>query len=242
MSTLNFDSPSKQPGKKKLGYTLIASACLAGVIAIGSTFTSNIALNGGGEVEFGQGKIATTTCDPDGILVSPDSSFYNKEGPSSFTFNSIQVENVSANCAGKDLIIRVHNRDGEVINITTDGITSYNEARVFFQPFSSQPGALLISDDYDLPNIVSPSGYWKDQFLLVGSSPIVVGTLSNLFQIDSEADVTLGSNAFTFFEVDQDENSFQITFDPTGELASGFADSKNVYYISIQSVDHQATS
>jgi hypothetical protein len=240
MSTLNFDSPSKQPGKKKLGYTLIASACLAGVIAIGSTFTSNIALNGGGEVEFGQGKITTTTCDPDGILVTPITSFYNKEGPSSFTFNAIQVENVSANCAGKDLIIRVHNSNGQVIDITTDGTTSYNEARVFFQPFSD---GLVISDNDELPNIVSLSGYWEDQFSLVNNSaPIVIGTLSNLFQLDSEAEVTTGSNASDFFEVDQDENSFQITFDPTGELAAGFADSKNVYFISIQSVDHQGNS
>jgi|LauGreDrversion4_2_1035121.scaffolds.fasta_scaffold218609_2 hypothetical protein len=241
MSPLNLDSPPKQPGKKKIGYALIASACLAGVIVFGSTFAGNISLNGGGDVEFGQGYLTTTTCDPDGILVTPITSFFNKEGPSSFTFNAIQVENVSANCAGKDLIIRVHNSDGQVINITTDGTTSYNEARVFFQPFSTQPGAILISDDFELPNIVSPSGYWEDQFSLVNNSaPIVIGTLSNLFQLDSEAEVTAGSDAFSFFEVDQDENSFQVTFDPTGEFASGFADSKNVYYISIQSVDHQS--
>jgi hypothetical protein len=238
MSPLNLDLPSKQPGKKKLGYTLVASACLAGVIVFGSTFAGNISLNGGGEVEFGQGYLTTTTCDPDGILVTPITSFYNKEGPSSFTFNAIQVEDVSANCAGKDLIIRVHNRDGQVIDITTDGTTSYNEARVFFQPFSNE---LVISDDFELPNIVSLSGYWEDQFSLVNdSAPIVIGTLSNLFQLDSEAEVTTGSYAYGFFEVDQDENSFQVTFDPTGELASGFADSKNVYYISIQSVDHQS--
>lgn len=236
MSIINFDSPSKQPRKKKLGYALIASGCIAGVIALGSAFAGNISLNGGGEVEFGQGYLTTTTCDSDGIRVTPINSFYNKEGPSSFTFNAIQVEDVSANCAGKDLIIQVHNRDGEVINITTDGSTSYNEVRVFFQPFSNE---LVISDDYEQENIVSLSGYWEDQFSLVNSSPIVIGTLSNLFQIDSEAEVTTGSYAYQFFRVDQDENSFQITFDPTGELASGFADSKNVYYISIQSVDHQ---
>ena len=237
MSIINFGSPSKQPRKKKLGYALIASGCIAGVIALGSAFAGNIALNGGGEVEFGQGYLTTTTCDSDGIRVTPINSFYNKEGPSSFTFNAIQVEDVSANCAGKDLIIRVHNSNGEVINITTDGTTSYNEARVFFQPFSNN---LVISDDYEQENIVSLSGYWEDQFSLVNSSPIVIGTLSNLFQIDSEAEVTTGSYAYQFFVVDQDENSFQITFDPTGELASGFADSKNVYYISIQSVDHQS--
>lgn len=237
MSIINFDSPSKQPRKKKLGYALVASGCVAGLIAFGSAFAGNISLNGGGEVEFGQGYLTTTTCDSDGIRVTPINSFFNKEGPSSFTFNAIQVEDVSANCAGKDLIIRVHNRDGQVIDITTDGSTSYNEVRVFFQPFSNE---LVISDDYEQENIVSLSGYWEDQFSLVNSSPIVIGTLSNLFQMESEAEVTTGSYAYEFFEVDQDENSFQITFDPTGELASGFADSKNVYYISIQSVEHQS--
>ena len=237
MSIINFDSPSKQPRKKKLGYALIASGCIAGLIAFGSAFAGNISLNGGGEVEFGQGYLTTTTCDSDGIRVTPINSFFNKEGPSSFTFNAIQVEDVSANCAGKDLIIRVHDSNGDVINITTDGTTSYNEVRVFFQPFSN---VLVISDDYEQENIVSLSGYWEDQFSLVNSSPIVIGTLSNLFQMDSEAEVTTGSYAYEFFEVDQDENSFQITFDPTGELASGFADSKNVYYISIQSVEHQS--
>jgi hypothetical protein len=237
MSIINFDSPSKQPRKKKLGYALVASGCIAGLIAFGSAFAGNISLNGGGEVEFGQGYLTTTTCDSDGIRVTPINSFFNKEGPSSFTFNAIQVEDVSANCAGKDLIIRVHNRDGQVIDITTDGTTSYNEVRVFFQPFSNE---LVISDDDEQENIVSLSGYWEDQFSLVNSSPIVIGTLSNLFQMDSEAEVTTGSYAYEFFEVDQDENSFQITFDPTGELASGFADSKNVYYISIQSVEHQS--
>lgn len=237
MSIINFDSPSKQPRKKKLGYALVASGCIAGLIAFGSAFAGNISLNGGGEVEFGQGYLTTTTCDSDGIRVTPINSFFNKEGPSSFTFNAIQVEDVSANCAGKDLIIRVHDSNGDVINITTDGTTSYNEVRVFFQLFSN---VLVISDDYEQENIVSLSGYWEDQFSLVNSSPIVIGTLSNLFQMDSEAEVTTGSYAYEFFEVDQDENSFQITFDPTGELASGFADSKNVYYISIQSVEHQS--
>lgn len=237
MSIINLDSPSKQPRKKKFGYALIASGCVAGAIVLGSTFAGNISLNGGGEVEFGQGYLTTTTCDSDGIRVTPINSFFNRQGPASFTFNAIQVEDVSANCAGKDLIIRVHNRDGEVIDITTDGSTSYNEVRVFFQPFSNE---LVISDDDEQENIVSLSGYWEDQFSLVNSSPIAIGTLSNLFQMDSEAEVTTGSYAYEFFEIDQDENSFQITFDPTGELASGFADSKNVYYISIQSVEHQS--
>ena len=53
-----------------------------------------------------------------------------------------------------------------------------------------------------------------------------------------EEQMTPESVAQDFFELDLQENAFQITFDPSGELAAGFADSKNVYYISIESVNH----
>ena len=72
----------------------------------------------------------------------------------------------------------------------------------------------------------------------MGPAPISVGTLNNLIQIDPAVEVTAGSAAADFFELDLEESAFQITFDPSGELAAGFADSKNVYYISIESVNH----
>jgi hypothetical protein len=236
MSILHFEDDAPKPRRQNKRKILFAATAISGVIALGSALAAGISLNGGGEVEFGQGYIATTTCDSNGIRVTPINSFYNKVGPASFTFNAIQIEDVSENCAGYDLIIKVYNNDGQALEITTDGDVSYSEARVYVQPFSP---SILISEDYTEPNTVSLSGYWADQFKLVGTSPIVVGTLSNMVQLDEEAEVTAGSYAADFFEVDPDLNSFQITFDPSGDLASGFADSKNVYHISIQSVDHQ---
>jgi hypothetical protein len=39
--------------------------------------------------------------------------------------------------------------------------------------------------------------------------------------------------------LDLEESALQITFDPSGELAAGFANSTNVYFISIESVNHE---
>ena len=237
MSVIDLDSSSKQPRKKKLGFALIASGCIAGVIALGSAFAGGISLNGGGSAEFGQGYLITTTCDPNGIEVKPVYAYLNSEGEGKFVFSTIQIEGVSANCAGKDLIIKVYNNAGQAIDITTDGTTDYKEVRIYFNPFSNVG---IISEDDTQPNIVSLSGYWADQFQLVDSPPIEIFTLSNLSQIEPDAEVTPGGPASGFFEVDSEENAFEITFDPAGADALGFADARDAYRISIQSVDHQS--
>jgi hypothetical protein len=237
MSILHFEDDAPKPRRKNKLKIFVAVTAISGVIALGTTLAGRISLNGGGDVEFGQGYLTTTTCDSNGIRVTPVNSFYNRTGPANFTFNAIQIEDVSENCVGYDLIIKVYNESGQALEITTDGDTGYSEARVYFQPFSP---SILVSDDYTEPNTVSPSGYWADQFTLMSESPIVVGTLTNLVQLDPDVEVTAGSSASEFFDLDPDLNSFQITFDPSGELATGFADSKNVYHISIQSVDHQS--
>ena len=252
MSVIDFDSPSKQPRKKKLGFALVASACIAGVIAIGSTFAGGISLNDGGSAEFGQGYVTTTTCDPDGIEVTPIYGYENSEGEGKFVFSSIQVEGVSAGCAGKDLIIKVYNNSGQAIDIATvDGSTPYKEVRVLFQPLSNVP---FISDNdpydpvtgayiYGGAYIVSRSGYWAGKFLSMfpPEAPIKIFTLSNLFPKPSDPEIpdTDPAPASTYFELDPDENGFELTFDP-GEGVVGFADARDVYNISIESVDRQS--
>lgn len=236
MSILRFDSNSKGPRKKRIGFRLLMITTIAGLLTIGFTLASRISLNSGGTVEFGQGFLAMTTCDKDGIKVTPINSFYNKPGPAFFTFNAIQIEHISAECAGKDFVIKVYNQNGQQLGITNDGDTVFYEARIFFQPFND---SILISDNDGSPDTVSLSGYWADQFTLVGTAPIVVGTLNNLVQLDPEAEVVGGNLAAQYFELDLSDNSFQITFDPAGELAAGFTDSKNVYHVSLETRNHQ---
>ena len=237
MSIFDFDSASHKPKRNGKLIALISLGALVGAITLGTTLAARLTLNTNGRTEFGQGVMSTTACDTNGILVTPINSFFNKTKAGTFTFNAIQFQHISANCAGKDFIIKVYNQNGEEIEITRDGSSAYKEARVYFQPFTN---SILISDNDGIPNTVSLSGYWANQFSLLGTSPIVVGTLNNLIQIDAEAEIVAGSSASDSFELDLEENSFQVTFDPSGELAAGFADSKNVYNISIESTEHQA--
>ena len=235
MSLFNFDPGANRPRKSRKLITFIAIGVIAGAVTLSTTLAAKLSLNTNGRTEFGQGVISTTSCDSGGIKVTPINSFFNQQRSGTFTFNAIQVEHISANCAGKDFIIKVLNQDGQALEITNNDGVIFTEARVYFQPFTN---LIQISENDGDANTVSLSGYWAEQFSAAGPAPIAVGTLNNLIQIDPEVEVTAGSSAAGFFELDLEENAFQITFDPSGELAAGFADSKNVYYISIESVNH----
>lgn len=235
MSLFNFEEGSNKPRKSRKLVTFISIGVIAGAVTLSTTLAAKLSLNTNGRTEFGQGVISTTSCDTNGIKVTPINSFFNQQQAGTFTFNAIQIERISANCAGKDFIIKVLNQDGEALEITNNDGEIFTEARVYFQPFLP---AIQVSENDGDANTVSLSGYWANQFSLVGSAPISVGTLNNLIQTDPEEEVIAGSSAADFFELDLEESAFQITFDPSGELAAGFADSKNIYYISIESVNH----
>ena len=239
MSQLNFEQGSQKPRRNRKLIAAISIGAIVAAFSLSTTLAARLTLNTNGRAEFGQGKIETTTCDTNGIKVTPINSFFNKADAGSFTFNAIQLEKISANCVGKDFIIKVYNKAGQAIELTNDGINVYKEARVYFQPFTDE---IYISENDGEPNTVSLSGYWADKFKLVEEEPFVIGTLSNLYQIDAEAEVLSGVQASEFFELLLEDNAFQITFDPTGELAAGFADSKNVYSITIESTDHVPNS
>jgi len=90
MSLLDFESsgPGPKAGKKSLKLMLGIGA-LAGVVTLSSTLAASINLNGGDDVEFGQGVVMTTACDPD-VIVTPYSTFIN--GDSSFTPITLQAD------------------------------------------------------------------------------------------------------------------------------------------------------
>lgn len=237
MSLINFNSGAKRMRKKRAAIALIALGALSGILTLGFTFASRITLNNNGTAEFGQGFLTTTTCDTNGIKVTPINSFYNKPGPAFFTFNAIQIEQISSNCVGKDFIIKVYNQNGQPLVITNDDGLPFYEARIYFQPFTD---LIQISENDEEDNTVSLSGYWAKQFTLVPTTTsILVGTLNNLREKSQETEIELPAPASRYFELDLEDNAFQITFDPSGEMASGFTDSKNVYHISVESVDHQ---
>jgi hypothetical protein len=81
---------------------ILGVGTLAAVTAIGSTLAANIALNDGGNVEFGQGIATTAACDND-ITLTPVSTFSNTEVDPAFAMTEIQVSNIDLTPEGWDV-------------------------------------------------------------------------------------------------------------------------------------------
>ena len=77
--TLNleaFGESSKKKSQTKYKAALGVSS-VVGLFGIGSTLAANISLNGGGNVEFGQGVATTAACDEDGFSITPVTRYDN---------------------------------------------------------------------------------------------------------------------------------------------------------------------
>lgn len=112
MGLLHFDQLG--PKKRRATSKIFAVLAVGLIISLGYTFASNISLNSGGPVEFGQGVAQSTACD-NSILVTPYSSFVNAVGGGSFKFTAIKLSNVNSTnggCASKGFTINVYDASG----------------------------------------------------------------------------------------------------------------------------------
>jgi hypothetical protein len=91
---------------------VLGVTALAAVTGLGSTLAANISLNGGGNVEFGQGVATTAACDGD-ITLTPVSTFsnasYGYDEPA-FAMSAIQVTDIDLTPEGWD--VGANNGDG----------------------------------------------------------------------------------------------------------------------------------
>lgn len=110
MPVLDFgDSGAQAPSTKKPLKLVLGAGVLVGALALGSTFAANINLNGGGNVEFGQGVATTTACDEDGITVTPFSTFINAPGAGAHKMSTIRISGIdSTSCDGKTFRIKAY--------------------------------------------------------------------------------------------------------------------------------------
>ena len=92
---------SSAPKSRKKLRVLLGIGALAAVTGIGSTLAANISLNGGGNVEFGQGVATTAACDND-ITLTPISTFSNTEEDSIFAMTAIEVNHIDMTPEGWD--------------------------------------------------------------------------------------------------------------------------------------------
>lgn len=131
MPVLDFgDSGAKAPSTKKSLRLVLGAGVLVGAVALGSTFAANINLNGGGNVEFGQGVATTTACDEDGITVTPFSTFINAPGAGSHKLTTIRISGIdSTSCDGKTFRIKAYGDGPDPLDLFSwesgvmDGVT-----------------------------------------------------------------------------------------------------------------------
>jgi hypothetical protein len=113
---LEFEaSAAKGPAPKKPFILVLGAGVLVGALALGSTFAADINLNGDSPVEFGQGVVTTTACDPDGITVTPTSSFVNGAGGGDHKLAFIKISGIDSregSCDGKTFRIKAYGDDG----------------------------------------------------------------------------------------------------------------------------------
>ena len=101
------ESTPSSPKSRKPLRVLLGIGALAAVTGIGSTLAANITLNGGDNVEFGQGVVTTAACD-NSITVTPVSTYVNSS--SSFVLDAINFSTIDTTaCDGKTFTIKAYN-------------------------------------------------------------------------------------------------------------------------------------
>lgn len=105
MEILNLGGPAEKnnpaPKSRKKLRVILGIGALAAVTGIGSTLAANISLNGGGNVEFGQGVATTAACDSE-ITLTPISTFSNAEVDATFAMTSIEISGIDLTPEGWD--------------------------------------------------------------------------------------------------------------------------------------------
>ena len=129
------------------------------------------------------------------------------------------------------MIIKIYDASGVPIPLTVDQQNPATAIRIYFHALNNE---LLIGVG---AGDVSPYGYWANAFTLVGNAPFNVTSLGNLTAMSGDEPIS-GHLASDYFALDPEENSLQVALDPNGQFISGFSDSRNVYKITLESVDH----
>lgn len=116
MSLLGFEAPTgRYVRSRRSRIKLIALSALAigALLLIRGTFAASITLNDSAPVEFGQGLALTTACSGETNLeVTAQSNFVNSNGGGEFKFTSVRVQNIPAECFGKQFKITAHSTSG----------------------------------------------------------------------------------------------------------------------------------
>lgn len=147
------ESTPSSPKSRKPLRVLLGIGAVAAVTGLGSTLAANISLNGGADVEFGQGVVTTAACDNE-ITVTPVSAFDNSVDPAVFNLASIGlsgIDNDAGDCDGKTLTIKGYEDTDPTALFTTTYVVTSDTATIDMT--TSNPDILatvLASDLYKI--------------------------------------------------------------------------------------------
>ena len=128
--TLNldsFDENSKKRSTTKYKAALGVGSVVS-LFGIGSTLAANISLNGGGNVEFGQGVATTAACDEDGIRITPVTSYDNEH--SIFRVDYVQVEGLNLTPEGSLNNTLESYSDLGIVDKNADSVVDQEDAKL----------------------------------------------------------------------------------------------------------------
>ena len=131
---VDFD---ESPRKKKFSSILALLSLFVGAgFYVQTTLASNIALNAGAPVEFGQGVMQTTSCTGESNLtLTPTSTFVNASSAGAFYFNAITVSGIPATSKQYDFTINAYGNIDQaplsIFNTNSNTATIYNNAGTF---------------------------------------------------------------------------------------------------------------
>jgi hypothetical protein len=110
-----IEKNSARPGKRSLSVLAALVLIFAGFQFVQTTLASNISLNSGSVLQFGQGIAMTSACSGNAILtVTPTSTFTNVSGGAgTFYFNSVTVSGIPSTCNGSDFTINAFGNSGD---------------------------------------------------------------------------------------------------------------------------------
>ena len=149
MPVINFDH-SPAPKKPKNLRRLLGLGTFTALIGIGVAFATPSGRNITNDTaEFGQGFVATTACDSDGITVNPISTYNNTSDPAVFELTSIELSGIDPACADKYLTIKAYGESSsEPIDIDVSGGT-------WVEFVDSQPTITISLDGTALADTIS---------------------------------------------------------------------------------------
>ena len=116
-----FDLSPKERRKGSAGKQVkiaIGIFAMVGSITLGTTLASNIRLNGGGNVEFGQGVAQTVVCGGSdvSITITPESAFANDQSGGRFRFSGFKVTDIPSECNGVDFKFKFYGDTGTAVD------------------------------------------------------------------------------------------------------------------------------